>query len=175
MSDILKVSEEEARKSRAFFSTKRFGPISTGHRQWRAKNHCSFVHGYGRIVEITFGAYELDDKGWVQDFGALRCIKQLLESAWDHRTLIAHDDPALEELKKLDKLGIINLNVVPKPYGPGIEQSAHWVFDIVNAEIISQSKGRVFVEKVQIWEHENNSAIHQRTYVRMTSPARETI
>ena len=37
-----------------FKSSKRIGPISTGHRQWKDKGHCSFVHGYGRYVEFTF-------------------------------------------------------------------------------------------------------------------------
>ena len=61
-----------------FTSSKRFGPISTGHRQWRAQNHCSFVHGYGRFVEITFGCYQRDERGWVVDFGDLRDVKKWL-------------------------------------------------------------------------------------------------
>ena len=43
-----------------FKSTKRFGPISTGHRQWKHKGHCSYVHGYGRYVRLTFEASKLD-------------------------------------------------------------------------------------------------------------------
>lgn len=154
--------EREARKSRAFFSTKRFGPISTGHRQWRADNHCRFIHGYGRTVQITFGAYSLDDKGWVQDFGNLRWVKAWLEEQWDHRVLIAHDDPFLPELRTMHDLKVIDLNIVPQPYGPGIELSAQWVFEHVNAKVITESQGRVFVHKVEIWEHENNSAICER-------------
>ena len=163
MDKSLKVSEEGARKSRAFFSTKRFGPISTSHRQWRARNHCSFIHGYGRVVEITFGGHELDDKGWVVDFGSLREVKEFLEHQWDHRVLIAHDDPELHRLIALHDIGLINLNIVPKPFGPGIEQSCAYVMFYVN-EIINEKYGdRCWVQKVQIWEHENNSAICERT------------
>ena len=41
-------------------STKKIGPISTGHRQWRDDGHCSYVHGYGRYVQFTFASDALD-------------------------------------------------------------------------------------------------------------------
>mgnify|MGYP003656349465 CR=1 FL=1 len=59
-----------------FKSSKRFGPITTGHRQWRDDGHCSFVHGYGRYVRITFESSELDERGWVMDFGDLKDVKK---------------------------------------------------------------------------------------------------
>ena len=99
-----------------FTSSKRIGPISTGHRQWKDKGHCSFVHGYGRYVEFTFACDERDEKGWVMDFGDLRDVKKWLEDEWDHRLLLAHDDPLLEEFKKIDKIGGCNLNIMPKGY-----------------------------------------------------------
>lgn len=145
-----------------FFSTKRFGPISTGHRQWRAVNHCSFIHGYGRTVEVIFGASELDNKGWVVDFGALRDVKEWLEKQWDHRVLIAFDDPKLSELNMMHKHGIININVLPFPYTPGIEMSAKYVFDHLDTHIQEKTGGRCWVEQVRVWEHENNSALYKR-------------
>ncbi len=145
-----------------YFSTKRFGPISTGHRQWRAENHCAFIHGYGRIVEITFGCKELDDKGWVVDFGGLRHVKEFLERNWDHKVLIASDDPHLDKIEAMQKLGLVQVTTMYPPYGPGIELSAKWVLDKVNVIVYGESQGRCWVEKVQIWEHENNSAICRR-------------
>ena len=62
-----------------YTSSKRIGPISTGHRQWKDNGHCSFVHGYGRYVELTFACEERDEKGWVMDFGDLKDVKQLIE------------------------------------------------------------------------------------------------
>ena len=145
-----------------YFSTKRFGPISTGHRQWRDDGHCAYVHGYGRYVKITFTCNSLDDKMWVQDFGGLKDIRKWIESEWDHRLLIASDDPLLPEFQKLHELGGCNLNVmdVTKGYGPGIEASCKYVFDHVNSNIVINSKGRVWVDQVEIFEHENNSAIY---------------
>lgn len=145
-----------------FYSTKRFGPISTGHRQWRADNHCSLLHGYGRIVEIKFGAYELDDKGWVVDFGGLKDIKNLIEKHWDHKMLIASNDPMLDKLEEMQKAKLIELTILYPPYNPGIELSAQWVFDKAEALIKKLYLGRCWVEEVRVWEHENNSAICRR-------------
>lgn len=148
----------------AFFSTKRFGPISTGHRQWRDSGHCAYVHGYGRIVKVEFGCTELDDKGWVVDFGGLKEFKKWLESEWDHRLLISSEDPELNEFQQQHERGIIDLNVMDagKGYGPGIEQSAKYVFDNLEAQIQQMYGGRCWVESVEIWEHENNSAGYRR-------------
>ena len=85
-----------------FKSTKKFGPISTGHRQWKHKGHCSYVHGYGRYVRLSFEASELDECGWVMDFGDLRDVKRWIEGEWDHKVLIAADDPLLSQLQKLE-------------------------------------------------------------------------
>ena len=57
----------------AYFSTKRFGPICTGHRQWRDDGHCKYIHGYGRHVQVTFEG-ELDHRQWVMDFGFLQSM-----------------------------------------------------------------------------------------------------
>ena len=106
---------------------------------------------------------ELDHRQWVMDFGYLREIKQWLEEQWDHRTLIASDDPNLEDIKQLHQLGVININImdVEKGYGPGIEASCKFVYDYVNDWAMKQSRNRVKVSKVEIWEHENNSAIYE--------------
>ena len=141
-----------------FKSTKRFGPITTGHRQWKDKGHCSFVHGYGRYVRLTFEASELDERGWVMDFGDLKDVKKWLEDQWDHKLLVAHDDPALLRLRELENEDIVKLTVMPEGYGPGIEDSCRYVFDYANPEIINQTSGRVWLERVRIWETENNYA-----------------
>ena len=141
-----------------FKSYKRIGPISTGHRQWKHDGHCSFVHGYGRYVEFTFTCEERDERGWVMDFGNLKGIKKWLEREWDHRLLVAHDDPQIPLLKVLNDNGVAYLNIMPKEYGPGIEDSCKYVYDRVNPMIAELTDGRVWIEKVRVYEHENNWA-----------------
>ena len=68
-----------------YTSSKRIGPISTGHRQWKHDGHCSYAHGYGRYIEFTFACKRSDHRGWVMDFGDLKDVKKWLEDEWDHR------------------------------------------------------------------------------------------
>ena len=145
-----------------FKSTKRFGPITTGHRQWRDKGHCSYIHGYGRYVRLTFEASKLDKCGWVMDFGVLRDIKRWIESEWDHNVLIAADDPLIPELKKLEEVGGIYLNILPDGYYPGIEESCRYLYDMINPMIKEKTNNRVEITRVEIWEHENNHAEYVR-------------
>ena len=140
-----------------FKSTKKFGPISTGHRQWKNKGHCSYVHGYGRYVRLSFEASELDECGWVMDFGDLRDVKRWIEGEWDHKVLIAADDPLLSQLQKLESHGGIMLNVLPDGYYPGIEESCRYLYDKLNPIIKKKTNNRVEITRVEIWEHENNS------------------
>ena len=141
-----------------FSSSKKIGPISTGHRQWKDDGHCSFVHGYGRYVEFTFCCEERDERGWVMDFGDLKDVKQWLEEQWDHRLLLAHDDPLIGLFEGLHKLGGVNINVMPEGYGPGIEDSCKWVYDNVNPMIHEKTNNRVWLKNVRVYEHENNWA-----------------
>ena len=145
-----------------FKSTKRFGPISTGHRQWKHKGHCSYVHGYGRYVRLTFEASELDERGWVMDFGDLKDIKRWIEAEWDHKVLIASDDPLLQQLKELESHGGILLNVLPDGYYPGIEESCRYLYDMLSPMIQKKTNNRVVITRVEIWEHENNSGEYVR-------------
>ena len=141
-----------------FKSSKRIGPISTGHRQWKDDGHCSFVHGYGRYVEFTFACNERDERGWVMDFGNLKSVRKWLEREWDHRLLVAHDDPQIPLLEVLNDHGVAYLKIMPKEYGPGIEDSCRYVYDKVNPMIAEKTNGRVWIEKVRVYEHENNWA-----------------
>lgn len=157
-----------------FKSTKRIGPISTNHRNWHAatninrdSRHCSLIHGYSRIVEFVFiGTPDICQ--WVVDFGNLRDVKRWLEDKWDHRTLVASDDPLLEEIKRIDHVGLIDLTVVDVSnglsWGPGMEGSCKWVFDEVSKIIMEKTNGQAAIESVRIWEHENNSAIYSAEY-----------
>ena len=151
-------------------STKKFGPISTTHRNWHAafnecrdSRKCSWVHGYSRYIQFTFEG-ELDDKSWIVDFGDLKFIKQWLDDNWDHKILLASDDPLLSEFKKLEEKAGLTLTVIPfdeRNWNPSIEGSCKWVYDSINPILIEKTKGRCYISKVEIWEHEFNTAIYE--------------
>lgn len=146
-----------------YTSTKTFGHsvgLSAAFRQWRAESHCRFIHGYSLQVHFEFTTTELDARNWVVDFGSLKSLKGLLEDTFDHKTIVAEDDPELATFKELDKKGLIQLRVLPDV---GCEKFAEYLFEVT--EIWLKDNGyapRVHLRKVQVSEHEGNSAIAER-------------
>ena len=69
------------------------------------------------------------------DFGDLKDVKGWIEDEWDHRTLIADDDPLIPQLKELEEMGGIDLNILPEGYYPGIEESCRYLYDMINPMI----------------------------------------
>lgn len=143
-----------------FLSTKTFTHaqgLSCAFRQWRAESHCRLIHGYAIQVRIEFEG-ELDERNWVVDFGALKPLKALLEETFDHKLLVAQDDPQIDELTYLEQLGIANVVVMPK--GVGCERFAEYVFETASEWLTSIGlSARVRVAQVEVSEHGGNSAI----------------
>lgn len=137
-------------------STKVIDIGSAAFRQWRAKSHCRFVHGYNLHCKLWFTSASLDENNWVYDFGACKDIKKILEDQFDHTMVVAADDPELETFKDLDSRGIVQLRVMED--GVGIERSAEWIFKRVNQFLEETTDDRVAVSRVEVWEHERNSA-----------------
>lgn len=141
-------------------STKTFGHdlgISCAFRQWRADSHCRHLHGYALSFHIVFEAEALDERNWVMDFGGLKAIKQKIMDLYDHKLLVASDDPAWGDLTYLGRLGVANVRTVQRT---GCEAFAHEVFTIVE-EFLHDEKHypRVNIVSVECREHGANSAI----------------
>jgi 6-pyruvoyltetrahydropterin/6-carboxytetrahydropterin synthase len=77
--------------------------LSATFRQWRAKSHCRFLHGYALAFTFTFECAdnEVDENGWVIDFGGLKPLKEWLQETFDHKLCVAEDDPGRERLEAL--------------------------------------------------------------------------
>lgn len=165
-----------------YLVTKTYGHdlgLSACFRQWRAKSHCRFFHGYPLSFKLTFGADTLDENNWVLDFGGLKPVKAWLCENFDHRLLVAEDDPALDLILELDKprsvrrvddtprwdeVGkLADVNVVP---GVGCESFANFVFLFVEEWLQLHhlddvgDRGLRLVE-VECREHGANSAIYR--------------
>ena len=143
-----------------YLSTKTYGHeigLSACFRQWRAQSHCRLLHGYALAVKFTFGATELDNCGWVVDFGSLKSLKGRLEDTFDHKLLVAEDDPMLQAFLDLDRMKLAAVIVVP---ATGCEAFAKLIFD--TTEIWLKDAGyapRVTLVSVEVKEHGANSAI----------------
>ena len=73
----------------------------------------------------------------------------------DHTTIVAEDDPYLPQFKQMYKDGVIQLRILP---ATGCERSAEFLFKIINAFLEVETDGRVKATKVEVYEHERNSA-----------------
>ena len=147
-----------------FQSTKLFDGYSTCFRQWKAEGtHCSFLHGYAVSFRVWFEG-ELDHRNWVWDFGGMKRSKTKIDGmspkdyfAWllDHTTIVAQDDPYLTNFIQMDKDGIIQLRILPST---GCERFAEYLYNIINTFLQEETDGRVRAIKVEVYEHERNSA-----------------
>jgi 6-pyruvoyltetrahydropterin/6-carboxytetrahydropterin synthase len=142
-----------------YISTKVIELGSSAFRQWRASHsHCQYVHGYQLKAKFWFGCSELDDKNWAADFGGLKELKAHFHNTFDHKLLIASDDPCLDEFILLEKKGAVQLSIFEN--GVGIERAAEYCFNIASEFIKDKYGERVWVERVEVFEHEDNSAIY---------------
>lgn len=147
--------------SKQFFSGKRYlTGFPCTFRNWRADSHCRHLHGYDLRFEFEFSALSLDKRGWVVDFGGLKELKAFLEDHFDHKTLIASDDPGLEDFRALDRRDFICLRVVP---GVGAEAFANLVYEFAEQWLRDASfSPRCSLESVTVSENEVNYATVRR-------------
>jgi len=150
-----------------FKSRKRYNGFSTVFRQWRATDtHCSKLHGYSVYFDVTFEG-DLDHRNWVADFGILKRAKTKIDGMdakdyfnWllDHTTVIAQDDPYLDLFKQMDSDGTIQLRILP---AVGCEKFAEHLYNKINDFLKVETNGRVKAVKVEVFEHERNSASYE--------------
>lgn len=145
-----------------FRSSKTYGHdvgFSCAFRQWRAHDtHCRLVHGYALAFHIEFAATDLDVRNWVVDFGSMGSFKDLLRNTFDHKTIIAADDPHLDYFKQGHALGVLDLVVLDKA---GCEAFAQLVFESLEVWLFDYGYSpRCRVVSVTVSEHGANSATY---------------
>lgn len=142
--------------------------LSCCFRQWRAESHCRLLHGYALSVHLEFEADELDERNWVVDFGSLKGFKEWLQNTFDHKLLVAEDDPERGRLEQLhghteNRLYHTSLADVVIVEATGCEAFAKLIFE--GAEIWLKDNGyspRVRMHHVTVREHGANSATYQK-------------
>lgn len=147
----------------SFRSTKTYGHemgFSCAFRQHRAESHCRLVHGYALAFHFEFEAEELDVRNWVVDFGGLKGLKGILENNFDHKTIVAEDDPEIEWFREGHRRGVLELVELP---AAGCEKFAQMVFEVTEQWLKDAGYGdRCSVVKVEVREHGANSAQYVR-------------
>jgi len=87
--------------------------------------------------------------------------------------VVAADDPELDTFKLMSEKGMIDLRIAEK--GVGIERTAEWVYETTNKFVTEQTNNRVRVIKVEVWEHEGNSAIYEESLGDITVKAEDSV
>lgn len=140
-----------------FKSTKIIELGSCAFRQPLATSHCKYLHGYRLTAKFWFGTDTLDGNNWVVDFGSLKGLKKILQDQFDHTTCISRTDPKLEEFERLHQAGVCDLRIMD---GVGIEKFAEFCCEVADHYVDELTNGRCKCIQVEVFEHENNSAIY---------------
>jgi 6-pyruvoyltetrahydropterin/6-carboxytetrahydropterin synthase len=135
--------------------------LSACFRQWRADSHCRYLHGYALSFTLTFEALALDARNWVLDFGSLKPVKEFLVDTFDHKLLVAEDDPMLTViLSEIHGGKIADVVTVPAVGCEAFaEQVAIFVDGTFRAIIGVPSKQEVRLISVECREHEGNAGV----------------
>lgn len=73
-----------------------------GHRLLDYEGKCAHPHGHNGLVQIEFGAEQLDARGMVIDFVDIKAaVKRFLDEELDHKMLLRRDDALTKILQDL--------------------------------------------------------------------------
>ena len=137
-----------------FTCSKTYSDIPFAHRQYRHDGHCRLIHGHNWSFTFNFGCFELDEKEFVVDFGALGFLKQWIEEQFDHAYVYGRDDT---ESKRMladypDLFKALPIDI------PSTEGVAQYVFENATQLIKETFGDRVFLNSVSVAEDGKNSA-----------------
>ena len=134
--------------------------LSCVFRQHKAKSHCKFIHGYALGFRFVFACNELDENGWVVDFGSLKPLKEWLQDTFDHKLLVAAGDPVLDDVDVVEYLCGNNLAHVILVERTGCEAFAKLAYDCAQNLVGPLTNGRAHVVSCECMEHGANSATY---------------
>lgn len=142
-------------------STKTWGTergLSCAFRQWRANSHCNLLHGYSLSIKLVFQSEQLDTRNWVVDFGGFKALKDRFDALFDHKTLVARDDPEWSLFVDMEQANIIEL--VPVDH-VGCEAFAKLVYDTTIEWMDDNGIDEtVHLVSAEVAEHGSNSAVY---------------
>jgi len=145
-----------------YIVTKKYGHdrgYSVAFRQWKAVDtHCKLLHGYPLAFTFELEGDELDHRNWLFSFGEFKIIKTWLDQNFDHTTLVATDDPALDVFRALESVGACKVITLEKV---GCEALAKYIYDNWAVYIETFSEGRATLKSITVAEHEGNSVTYK--------------
>lgn len=131
--------------------------MASAYRNHRSSSDCYLLHGYARDIHVVFGAKNLDNEGFVVDFGGLKDFKRWLEEKFDHTTVLQADDPLVPAFRQMEKEGYLKLTVLPLV---SCEGWAMYIAKALDNFIQNITNERAYVLRLEVKENSKNSAIY---------------
>ena len=138
--------------------SKTYRDIPLSHRQPFHEGRCSRLHGHSWAITLTFEASELDDNGFVIDFGDLHFIENWIDEHLDHGVILSESDPRESELRELEESGLLKIVWIKNASCEGI---ARFLFETFNPMVSDRTNGRVSLQSLHLEEDSKNSATYQ--------------
>lgn len=133
---------------------KAYRDVPFAHRQPKHDGHCRLIHGHNWGFTFEFACSNLDENGFVLDFGKLKFIRSWLDQ-FDHALVLCEDDPKLPDFLQLQGIGLARLILVPDASAEGLALLALRQVDLL---VRLESKDRAWIHSVTVHEDERNSA-----------------
>ena len=98
---------------------------------------------------LPFVAKEMDDNGFVIDFGDLHFLRDWIDDNLDHATALKVDDPMRVECEQLQQQGLLKILWVQSASCEGIAQFLYHTFQPM---IEQKTNGRVRIQSLHLEE-----------------------
>ena len=138
--------------------SKTYSDIPLGHRQPLHKGRCAFIHGHNWEIKITFKADEMDENGFVVDFGELNYIADWIDENLDHACAFSASDPQRAKIEELVELNLVKPLWIDNVSCEGL---AKHLFEIFDPMVRANTAGRVHVVSIELFEDTRNSALYR--------------
>ena len=138
--------------------SKIYRDIPLGHRQPKHPGHCSRIHGHNWAIKITFEADEVDENGFVVDFGELHYISDWIDEHLDHACAFSASDPHRSKIEELAKLKLVQPLFIEDASCEGL---AKHLFETFDPMVRENTGGRAHLVSVELHEDSHNSALYR--------------
>ena len=143
--------------------SKTYKDIPLSHRQPKHSGRCSRIHGHSWEVTLTFVSSELDENGFVVDFGKLDYLSDWIDNHLDHGCVICKSDPKIDHLRNLAELGLLKILEIQKASCEGI---AEFLFSRFDQLVRDNTNNRAWIKKIHLKEDSKNSATFEPDQIR---------
>jgi len=140
-----------------FTIKKKYSDYPFAHRQHKHDGFCRSIHGHNWSFIIELGCYDLDEQGFVLDFGKMKFIKNILDENFDHTLVISQNDTNFDTFQDLAKKNLAKLTIIPND--ASAEGIALYVGGLIDNVIKQETNDRAYVKSIELFEDSKDSAI----------------